>query len=248
MPIQNLNSPEQKELTPLSFTALENNSTISLNDKDKNQIFEISENNKDWIEWPNGTSIRLQEGDKVYIKINDKCIQSFRKKLAEYLCGNITFKMSGKIAASGDCRSLNGGEITEACFYKLFKDCDALISAPELPATELAKCCYEFMFKGCTNLKQAPELYATESADYCYAAMFEDCTKLEKAPELPATKLKDSCYLAMFRNCTNLKEVPELPATELAESCYKEMFSGCTIVKQLPKETESIRKLRSKLF
>lgn len=42
---------------------------------------------------------------------------------------------------------------TEGCFYNLFMGCEALTSAPDLPATILGNGCYTGMFYGCTNLK-----------------------------------------------------------------------------------------------
>ena len=180
---------------------------------------------------------------------------------------NTRFKMSGRIAASGSVMSLIDGEGTSTkipcdfCFSDLFRDCDALTKAPELPATELAPNCYALMFQGCTNLTNVPELPATELATKCYISMFLNCsslvdvpatlpaTKLErgcywgmfgycssliKSPELPATELAPRCYNSMFIGCESLTDVPELPATELKDSCYFNMFSGCTSIVKAP--------------
>ncbi|MBR4840597.1 MAG: leucine-rich repeat protein, partial [Paludibacteraceae bacterium] len=180
---------------------------------------------------------------------------------------NTRFKMSGRIAASGSVMSLIDGEGTSTkipcdyCFSDLFRNCDALTKAPELPATELAPNCYALMFQGCTNLTNVPELPATELATRCYISMFLNCsslvdvpatlpaTKLErgcywgmfgycssliKSPELPATELAPRCYNSMFIGCESLTDVPELPATELKDSCYFNMFSGCTSIVKAP--------------
>ena len=64
------------------------------------------------------------------------------------------------------------------CYQYMFKDCDCLVRAPELPATTLAGSCYLSMFEGCTSLTQAPELPATTLAENCYNSMFRGCAKL----------------------------------------------------------------------
>ena len=61
----------------------------------------------------------------------------------------------------------------------MFRDCDELTAAPELPATVLADYCYNQMFRGCTGLTVAPELPATTLAARCYHQMFWDCKKLD---------------------------------------------------------------------
>ena len=97
----------------------------------------------------------------------------------------ITFtKENVPVACTGDIRTLLDWEkyktvnTENARFYGLFKDCKALTSAPELPATKLASKCYSYMFKGCTNLKTAPALPAETLVYYCYHSMFQGCTNL----------------------------------------------------------------------
>jgi hypothetical protein len=65
-------------------------------------------------------------------------------------------------------------------FYKLFYNCNNIVSASELelPATTLASNCYQYMFNGCTSLTSAPQLPATTLADFCYYHMFNGCSKL----------------------------------------------------------------------
>lgn len=88
--------------------------------------------------------------------------------------------------------------------------------------------CYQRMFKNCAALTTAPELPATTLTDGCYCEMFMDCTSLTTAPALPATTLTSSCYTGMFSGCTSLTTVPALPATTLAYWSYFAMFYGCT--------------------
>ena len=119
------------------------------------------------------------------------------------------FVMTGKIAAYGNLNSLLEENKETAytmslegkmyCYKNMFKDCTALIKAPNLPATTLYYNCYESMFDNCTSLTQAPELPATTLAQSCYGSMFINCTSLTQAPALPATTtLPQSCYNGMF--------------------------------------------------
>ena len=141
---------------------------------------------------------------------------------------NVKVACTGNILTLLDWRIYNIVETNNAKFCYLFKDCAALTSAPELPATKLADDCYNSMFHGCTSLTAAPNLNATTLADGCYSGMFYDCASLTDAPELKATTLVNHCYTYMFGSCTNLTSAPELKATTLAEGCYDNMFYGCT--------------------
>ena len=148
------------------------------------------------------------------------------------------------VACTGDIRTLldysNYDKVntSQARFLKLFYNCQALTSAPELPATDIASDCYNGMFYYCRYLKNAPELPATILKDQCYQNMFYACVSLTKAPKLPATKLAFNCYANMFSYCYWLKEAPELPATTLAWQCYQDMFTNCSFSKapKLPAE------------
>ena len=141
------------------------------------------------------------------------------------------------VACTGDIRTLldysNYDKVntSQARFLKLFNNCQALTSAPKLPATDIASDCYNSMFNYCRYLKNAPELPATILKDQCYQNMFNACVSLTKAPKLPATKLAFNCYANMFSYCYWLKEAPELPATTLAEQCYMDMFAYCYFTK-----------------
>lgn len=120
------------------------------------------------------------------------------------------------------------------CYQYMFKDCDCLVRAPELPATRLADSCYYAMFSGCSNLTQSPALPATYLASSCYGRMFSGCTQLKDAPVLPANTLARGCYAYMFSGCSSLTQAPELPATILTGSCYTGMFNGCESLTQAP--------------
>lgn len=150
----------------------------------------------------------------------------------------------GRVEMSGDQISCHGSvmkltdyrkDVTTVQYCMSFKDCKALIRAPDLPATILSERCYEGMFSGCTSLVSSPDLPATILSKRCYGGMFSGCTSLISAPELPVTTLAKYCCNNMFNGCTSLVTVPEiLPATTLAQRCYESMFSGCTSLVSAP--------------
>ena len=139
-----------------------------------------------------------------------------------------------EVKCSGDIRTLIDHTAYETVatgncrFCSLFKGCEALKSAPKLPAKALKESCYRQMFEGCTSLEQAPDLPATELKALCYYSMFSGCTSLTQAPKLPATKLANGCYSEMFKGCASLVNAPDLPATTLVANCYSSMFIDCS--------------------
>ena len=216
----------------VTFTAEEDNSSIGLTKLSTKQTMEYSTDTTTWNTFDTTTNIPLNNGDKVYVR----GILSASNSLSEYTM----FKMTGKIAASGNCNAIWNYQDLNAplkanCGKSMFYDCTALTTAPELPATELASGCYQYMFDRCTSLTTAPVLPATVLASGCYQYMFNECTSLTTAPELPATSLANYCYSDMFYKCTSLVVVPEvLPAIELASGCYKYMFYKCTSLTTAP--------------
>ena len=152
----------------------------------------------------------------------------------------ITFDPYVNVSCTGDIRTLldyknyKTVDTKNARFCNLFKNCTALTSAPDLPATTLASSCYGAMFFRCTNLVNAPALPAETLADECYSAMFFRCINLVNAPALPAETLEKSCYNAMFNGCISLTSAPKLPAKTLAYGCYMTMFYGCTNLESAP--------------
>ncbi len=190
----------------LCFSADEDNSTIKLDDKWKvGEQFTIMETSTDGINWKKyklGKVIRLSKaGDRVYFR-GDYC-----GALEKYN----SFVITGKIAASGDIMTLT--------------DYDH-------PSTSLAGKPWAFncLFRGCDNLTTAPELPATTLSEHCYSLMFFDCTSLALAPDLPATTLAEGCYSSMFFGCSLLTEAPVLPAKTLVKDCYVSMFNSCDMI------------------
>lgn len=150
------------------------------------------------------------------------------------------FYSTGKIAASGSIMSMlnpdfeNITTLQSRAFMEMFKDCNYLISAPELPATILGAECYSEMFRNCSELIEAPELPAMTMLDKCYYRMFHGCSKLTVAPELPSITLAERCYMGMFAYCSLLTNAPALPATKTKGACYSSMFDHCTSLAVAP--------------
>ena len=221
----------------LTFTAEEDSSSFGIvHTGDNNPDVQYSlDDGATWTVLAGGDTVTLaHKGDKALLRGDNP--EGFSKSRSQYS----TFKMTGKVAASGSVMSLIDGtglstEIPNGyCFCRLFRNCTSLTQAPELPATSLTIYCYDAMFLGCTNLKQVPTLPATTLANFCYDGMFAGCTSLTQTPELPVTTLASGCYYSMFSDCTGLTQAPALPATTLADSCYMYMFSGCTGLTQTP--------------
>ena len=236
---------KEVEWKGLTFTALERSRIRFVKATINPTIFPIdmqySYDGVNWNEWGERSIddyIYLNPGEKLYVKGDNQYGLCYEDSLGiqnSYFIIDI-----GKVEASGNIMSiLDNGDCTridvpEYCFYDLFKDCIALVNAPELPATTLSDRCYQYMFENCTALVNAPELPATTLSDRCYNNMFHSCTSLITAPSLPITSLVSGCYSGMFSACTSLVTPPELPATTLAQSCYSGMFSGCTSLVTAP--------------
>jgi hypothetical protein len=201
----------------VTFTAEEDNSSIGLNKLSKHQTLEYSTDTTTWSTFDTTTNIPLNNGDKVYVRgmLNEDNTSS-----------NCTqFKMTGKIAASGNCNAIWNYQDLNAplkayCGFTMFNNCTSLTTAPELPTTTLADWCYALMFNGCSSLITAPsELPATKLTEKCYYYMFSECTSLTTAPELPATELAKNCYTYMFEKCSNLNYIKCLAINISAYNC-----------------------------
>lgn len=222
----------------LKFTAKENNSSVgfTITGTPTGNNLQYSYNGSEWYTWSSNKNIILNNNEFIYVKGDN--INGLSKDLNNF----VQFNMTGTIEASGNINSLldndDGSSITEIpndyCYHKLFSDCLALVTAPQLPNTVLKAWCYANMFNR-TSLITAPELPAMNLDDGCYNGMFIECTSLVNAPQLPALTLYDRCYEAMFSGCTSLEIAPDLPATDLDSDLYSycAMFQNCTSLKQI---------------
>ena len=197
-----------------------------------NTNIKISSDNTTWSDYTSDSEIRLNSGDRVYIKsdyVEDTADGQHFKFIG---ADGIHLRARGNIASliyGTNNAYVNRYTSTEQyCYNNLFNACKGLVQGPDLPATNLANNCYSKMFQNCDDLTQAPDLPATNLANNCYAYMFEGCSGLTQAPTLPATNLVVGCYYSMFRSCISLTRAPELPAALVKRACYTNMFNGCT--------------------
>ena len=238
---------EEVNMTPLTFTAEEANSSVKLTRSGSPTVDGVQYRigtSGGWSPYTIDTVITLANiGDCVQFQ---NTLETLGKGFNDFA----KFDMTGKISATGNCMSmLNFSKSVSAfAFYKLFNGSHALVNAPELPATTLADYCYNGMFIRCTSLTNAPELPATTLATGCYYYMFNGCSSLTSAPELPATTLASYCYGSMFRDCTSLVNAPELPATSLASNCYNSMFNGCSLLETAPEIKATTLKIQSCVY
>ncbi|MEE3482725.1 MAG: leucine-rich repeat protein [Bacteroidales bacterium] len=139
----------------LTFTAEEDSSSFGIVNAGNNPDVQYSlDDGETWIALAEGdTVVLVHKGDKALLKgVNPEGVSRDGQRS--------TFKMTGKVAASGSLMSLIDGTglATEipgyACFDQLFIGCTSLTKAPELSATTLAGGCYSYMFYGCTNLSE----------------------------------------------------------------------------------------------
>ncbi|MBR5695029.1 MAG: leucine-rich repeat protein [Paludibacteraceae bacterium] len=202
--------PEIVDANYLTFTALEDSSSITATDvkgenagklrslalKDTDLRYSL-DGGKTWNVMETGVPVLLPKaGDSVMLKgYNPDGLSNYTDR--------IRFEMRGKLAASGSVMSLidNSGKTTDIpndyCFANLFDGCGSLTQAPELPSTVLKP--------------------------HCYFAMFRNCTSLQSVSMLPAPELTEGCYEEMFYGCENLSEI-EVAFTDWADGTTDWMY------------------------
>jgi hypothetical protein len=220
----------------LTFQSV-NSFTISVASPKWDGTMEYSTDTENWTTW-NGSSISSVDG-KVYLRGtgNTRVSSSSGGSYSQFVISGTAVECVGNIETLLDWQAVVDGQhptMDSYCFYSVFRDCSALIKAPELPTENLADECYSNMFRGCISLTTAPDLPATIMKYGCYRSMFNGCTALTTAPDLPANNLDRECYIYMFKDCTSLTTAPALPATNLAFFCYSYMFYGCTSLTTVP--------------
>lgn len=148
-----------------------------------------------------GQTIACNVGDELVMRASS-INSSFSNSASSYY----QFVISGEFYVSGSIMYLLSSlgletSLPQYAFYNLFKNCAAIKSAPDIPATSVGShACYT-MFEGCTGLTTAPNMNATTVGYNCFRGMFYGCTNMATAPNLPATTLADACYYDMFHGC-----------------------------------------------
>ncbi len=223
----------------LTFTALEDDMTVSFAKKASSGTlnYSIDEGNT-WTELTD-TTLSINTGEKIMFKgdlipVSSSGIGTYSTTKNFDVSGNIMSLLYGDdFVGQTDLTGKNYAFYT--LFGTFFGEHVKVVNAKDLilPATTLANYCYYGMFYNCSSLTTAPELPATTLTSDCYGSMFSHCRTLTTAPELPATTLANYCYGYMFEDCIKLTTAPELPATTLAQSCYRGMFNVCISLKYI---------------
>lgn len=235
----------QPDLTYLTFSS-PSSFTLNVIDNQKywDGTLEYSTDTITWSTWDGTTTLSsASDGTKHNLYLRGTGNTKITGNSADSTKGHWVLTGSN-ISCEGNIENLldyatvslgNHPTMANYCYYYMFYDCSALISAPELPAITLSTQCYNAMFARCTSLTSAPALPATTLTAGCYLNLFNHCSSLVNAPELPATTLAANCYSFMFAACTALTTPPVLPATTLATSCYENMFDSCSALTTIPK-------------
>lgn len=216
-----INGGTAKKIPYITFTAdAEQVFSMKTSDATENNAKDIiaklaySVGNGEWTQLTKDAEVTFG-GDKGDLRLRGKAKNGTATGTVDYCI--IKFKNKDvKVSCTGDIRTLQDYTDHERVsssyvrFTGLFMECEALETAPQLPAKSVGTEAYYQMFFKCTSLKTAPELPATRLASDCYSQMFQGCTALTTAPELPATTLASDCYCSMFNGCTALTSVTML--------------------------------------
>ena len=128
------------------------------------------------------------------------------------------FRGSNVVDASRLILPTSDGLVYSSAHRNMFRECESLIAAPNLPGTSIGKQAYSYMFADCVSLSIPPVISATTLITDQYGGnnleyMFRGCLNLRKSPELLPTTLPNYCYRGMFSECANLTSIKCLATT-----------------------------------
>lgn len=232
-------TPPDFETMPLTFKALQNNSTMVLSSAgtpNPNQFF-TSKNGGEWTAYTLGNSIALNQDDTVAFKgtsISGGAVDWENR---------YTFGGTGKIAAEGNVLSLINfnddvsGQVSVRLFYQNKNVVDAKNLLFKFKKFNNNYTCNR-TFEDCTSLTAAPKYIGIENVNNCtnsFASMFQNCSSMIIGPEIiDANSLYNYSCQYMFSNCYALTGAPELPATNVNYKCYRQMFDQCRLMIKPP--------------
>lgn len=157
----------------------------------RSENFEFSKNGGAWTSGLNNRTIPLSEGDKVMFRHNTN--SSFPGMFSG---NTMDFKVYGNIESMEYGDNFSGATTvkTNSGFSQYFQNCTGLVDSGNLilPATTLKNTCYYRMFKGCTSLTTAPELPAPQILNNSYKEMFSGCSALNYIKCLATSMTTDS--------------------------------------------------------
>lgn len=84
-------------------------------------------------------------------------------------------------------------------YYNMFRDCQLLEVAPELPAATLSANSYGYMFYGCKKLTKSPDLLCATVPSNGYSNMFYGCSILSSI-KMMATSVQSNSLTYWVRN------------------------------------------------
>ena len=112
-------------------------------------------------------------------------------------------------------------------FFRLFRGCTSLVSAPPLPQTEIPSWGFREMFYGCTSLPTIASMVATTFGNTCCQAMYQGCTSLTSVTlPTPTSYSGTGQFQLMFYNCSNLSYVKFLATDISTENCTYNWLNG----------------------
>lgn len=204
----------------LCFTGLQDNSTVQLAAQGSPHSIQLqtSTDGTTWNSYTVGTSITLNEGDKVYF-----AAPTGVENEGFFDNDNNYYHMAGtgKYSASGCIHSLLTHDISQKqlvhdCYGNFFLNNTALVDANglDINAESVTWGTYNCCFKGCSNLEYGPAELEVDAvlSNYAFSGMFLDCINLTKAPVIGdvfahMTAGVDRSFNATFMNCQKLAEM-----------------------------------------
>ena len=164
------------ENLPLTLTAEQANSTVKLTATGSPTVsglhYRLGKSGE-WLAYTIGNTITLANiGDSVQF-------WNSADTLSNSASNYVQFVMTGIVNASGTVQSLlNFSDICPTfSFFRLFRDCVSMTSAPKLSAAILGTYSYYGTFYGCTSLTEII-LPAKNLSNYCYYGIVQRCTNV----------------------------------------------------------------------
>jgi len=224
------------ESSPLCFTALQANSTITLN---TTASLEYCTDGKTWMMYVSPAQITLAHiGDIVLFRGDNDAIPSINY-------GDV-MTLTGKFKVSGNIMSILGWKEaieTDNALNGFFAYCSQIVDVSELvlPAKRIGVRAYYNMFIG-SGITSLPIIKAEQVNNESFENMFASCNSLEFV-DVPVPKSTiggnagANVVSYMFRNCTGLKyvnlDVSNFIDRPLSQTWYfaRGLLEGCTGLK-----------------
>lgn len=241
---------EPIDRTPLTLTALETGSTVTLTNPQgsvnrygpidfPNLKYRVYDSSTDtWSNWTRlfiDNTITLQNvNDAVQLWNQSTSFNKFFPNRDDdgYLMRVGRIGTTGKINLYGNVQSLL--DFSRDCteignFMELFYGSSGLYDASNLllGAHYLTYKCYGNMFQS-SGLQYPPTMFSSHLVNGCFAGMFSYCKKLLVCPPLPAVFLPTNCYQSMFQYCESLTSTALMPQKIMVSpTCMSHMYSYC---------------------